>query len=148
MTAIYSVSNNSIKVSSWAKLRPAVPQGSLLGPLLFLLCINDLPKIINKTSAPIIFVDDTSILFAHSNLTDFNKNIHIVFATLNKWFRANQISLNFNKTNYVHFTSNRNMSVNFKIGYSSILWNNQQMLQCAVKFYFSASPYQVISSSK
>ena len=43
--------------------------------------INDLPKVINKTSAPIIFADDTSILFAHSDLTDFNRNIHIVFAT-------------------------------------------------------------------
>jgi len=61
--------------------------------------INDLPNI--KTSAPIIFADDASISFAHSNLIDFNKNIHIVFATLNKWFRANQLSLNFNKTNYV-----------------------------------------------
>jgi hypothetical protein len=49
----------------------------------FLLYINDLPKIINKTSAPIIFADDTSI-FARSNLIDFNKNIRIVFETLNK----------------------------------------------------------------
>ena len=75
-----------------------MPQGSVLGPLLFLLYINVLPKTINKTSAPIIFADDSSILFAHSNPIDFNKNIHIVFATLNKWLRANQLSLNFNKT--------------------------------------------------
>jgi len=95
-----------------------------LGPLLFLLCINDLPKIINKTSAPIIFADDTSILFAHSKLIDFNRNIHIVFATSNKLFRANQLSLNFNKTNYVHFTFKRNMSVNFKIGFNNNLITN------------------------
>jgi len=80
-TAIYNDSSNSDKVSSWAILTHGVPQGSVLGPLLLFLYINDLPKIINKTSAPIIFADGTGILFAHSNLIDFNKNVHIVFAT-------------------------------------------------------------------
>jgi hypothetical protein len=66
-TAICNDSENGNKVSNWAKVRHGVPQGSVLGPLLFLLYINDIPKIMNKTSAPIIFADDTSILFAHSN---------------------------------------------------------------------------------
>ena len=90
-----------------------------MGPLLFLLYITDLPNIINKTTAPIIFAADTSILFAHSDSIDFNKNIDMVFITLNKWLRANQLSLNFNKTNYVHFTTKRNMSVNLKIGFNN-----------------------------
>ena len=90
-----------------------------MGPLLFLLYINDFPKIINKTSAPIIFADDTSILFTHCNPIDFNKNISIVFTTLNRWLAANQLSLNFNKTNYVHFTTKRNMSVNLQIGFNN-----------------------------
>jgi hypothetical protein len=97
-----------------------LPQGSLRPPHL-LLYINDLPKNVNKTSAPIIFADDTSILFAHSNLIDLNQNIHIVFTTLNKWLRINHLSSNFNKTNYVHFTTERNMSVNLKIGFKIIL---------------------------
>jgi len=118
-TATYNDSKNSNKVSNWTKVRHGVPQGSILGPLLFLLYINDLPKIINKTSAPIIFAGDTSILFAHSNSIDFNKNIYIVFITLNKWLRANQLSLNFNKTNYVHLKTKRNMSVNLKIGFNN-----------------------------
>ena len=88
-TAIYNDSENSNKVSEWARVRHGVPQGSILGPLLFLLYINYLLKIINKTSAPLIFADDTSILLAHSNPIDFNKNIHTVFITLNKWLRAN-----------------------------------------------------------
>jgi len=87
--------------------------------LLFLLYINDLPKIINKTSAPIISADDTSVLFTHSNLIDFNKNISAVFQTLNKWLGANQLSLNFNKTNYVHFTTKKNMSVKMQIGFNN-----------------------------
>jgi len=80
-TAKYNDRDKSNKVSSSAKVRHGVPQGSVLRPLLFLLYINDLPKIINKTSAPIISTDDTNILFSHSNLTDFYKNIHIVYAT-------------------------------------------------------------------
>jgi len=89
-----------INFQTGPKLDIEVPQGLILGPLLFLLYINDLPKIINKTSAPITFADDTSILFAHSDIIDFNKNIHIVFVTFNKWFRAHQLSLNFNKKLY------------------------------------------------
>ena len=75
--------------------------------------------IINKTLTPIISAYDTSILFTHSNLIDFNKNISIVFTTLNKWLGANQLSLNFNRTNYVHFTTKRNMSVNLQIGFNN-----------------------------
>ena len=70
--------------------------------ILFLLCINDLHKIINKTSAPVIFADDASILVAHSDPIDFDKNSNMVFKTLNKWLKANELSLNFNKTKYIY----------------------------------------------
>ena len=85
---------------------------------------NVLPKMTNKTLAPIISADNISILFAHSNLIDLNKNIHIVFGTLNKWFRANQLSLSLIKTNYLHFTAKRNMSVNLQIGFNNNLITN------------------------
>jgi len=83
-TAIYNDSGNKNKVSNWARVSHGVPQGSILGLLPFLLYINDLPKIINKTSAPVIFADDTSILVAHSDPTDFDKNSNMVFKTLSK----------------------------------------------------------------
>ena len=95
---MHNRNENSQKVSNWATIRQRVPQGSILGPLLFILYINGLPKIINTTSSPIIFADDTNILFTHSNLPDLHRNIDIVFKTLNKWLRANQLFLNFKKT--------------------------------------------------
>ena len=81
------------------------------------LCITSIIHFTCIRKAPIIFADDTSILFEQSNLTDIKKNIYVLFTTLNKWLRANQLDLNFNKTNYVHFATKRYTSVNLKIGF-------------------------------
>ena len=75
-TVIHNNDNN--KASDWLRVEHGVPQGSILGPLLFLLYINDLTKILTKISIPIIFTDDTSILFSHSNTNDFNKHSFIL----------------------------------------------------------------------
>ena len=109
--------------------------------LYFFFYINDLPKIINKTSSPIIFADDTSILCAHSNLIDFKWNICIVFTTLNEWLRENKLPLNFNKANYVHFTTNIYMSVNLKIGfnYNFITYRSYTKFLFFLFFFFPQS---------
>jgi hypothetical protein len=96
-----------------------VPQGSILGTLLFLLYINDLPKIINKESVTILLADDTSTLFMHSNPTDFNTNNHKVFEISNKWFKANLLSLNFEKTQLIQFINTTNMLPCEKVGYDN-----------------------------
>jgi hypothetical protein len=51
--------------------------------------INDLPQLINNKSIPVLFADDTSIIVTHSNPTDFNRDIKIVFECLTEWFNTN-----------------------------------------------------------
>lgn len=65
-------SNITSGISEWQSVKRGVPQGSVLGPLLFLIYINDLPNTINKESKPILFADDTSILCCKSNLTELD----------------------------------------------------------------------------
>jgi hypothetical protein len=86
-TLIRNVSDS--KVSGWTKIKYGVQQGSVLGPLLFLIYTNDLPNLIKTSSLPVLFADDTSILFAQSNLTELNNNMNSIFETVNDWFRVN-----------------------------------------------------------
>jgi hypothetical protein len=80
-------SNN--KLSKWDKINIGVPQGSVLGPLFFLIYINDLPSVIpcslsNKNSSIILFADDTSVIICKPCLRNFERNLNIVFKIIKK----------------------------------------------------------------
>jgi hypothetical protein len=94
-------------LSNWDTVKHGVPQGSVLGPLLLLMYINDLPLQSNKISHPILFADDTSVLISKENYDDFQQTSNLVLSHMIKWFEANQLVLNMDKTNMLKFkTSN------------------------------------------
>ena len=81
-----------------------VPQGSLLGPKLFILYINDMCNI-SKLFNYILFADDTNLYCSGENLEELNIQINESLAELKIWFSANKLSLNIQKTNYMLFSN-------------------------------------------
>jgi hypothetical protein len=64
--------------SNWGITKLGVTQGSILGTLIFIPFINDLSKMINKKSNPILFADDTSIIITNSKSKGFKKHKYFI----------------------------------------------------------------------
>ena len=109
-------SNSSIE-STWEEIKQGVPQGSILGTIFFLIYINDLPYLAPIDTKILLYEDDTSIIVTSPNLENFETKIRKLFEDINKWFQANQLTLNYNKTNYLQFTNKNSSDENLKLHY-------------------------------
>ena len=83
-----------------------IPQGSILGPLLFLLYVNDLNYVSPNLSC-IQFADDTSIFSTGSSLDDIFNVLNCELESISTWLRANKLVLNMSQSNYMIMTSPR-----------------------------------------
>ena len=107
-------------VSSEKLIKCGVPQGSILGPLFSLLCINDLPQCLDKTK-PRLFADDTNLTASGDSITDLETVVNSDLEKLRKWLIANKLSLNVAKTEFMLIGSKRmmknisNLQLNVKI---------------------------------
>ena len=97
-----------------------VPQGSILGPILFLIYINDLKDA--TTLFSLLFADDTSFLISGKNLNAVVDELNIELHKVCTWFRANELSLHPKKTKFMIFTQNENKfdfeNININLNYN------------------------------
>ena len=79
-----------------------VSQGSILGPLLFLLYVNDLKNASNLLD-PIMYADDTNLFLTHKDISYLFETANLQLERINQWFISNKLSLNVSKTRYSFF---------------------------------------------
>ena len=98
------------KLSSPAIMKTGIPQGSGLGPLLFLIYINDLPKCLNAGSKADMFADDTQIATANHDIEVITETLNSDLNNVASWLSANKLTLNNSKTEYMIIGSKKRLS--------------------------------------
>lgn len=107
---IKNINANGAEISYLSKTRAnevGVPQGSILGPLLFLIFINDLPLVTQHHCT--LFADDISVIINGKNKENYNMEINNTVCNVINWLNDNNLKVNLNKTTFIQF---RNRSAN------------------------------------
>lgn len=107
-TNINDVSSNKMEINY------GVPQGSVLGPILFNLYINDIKSIAKKYEIN-LFADDTSLFITAKTYRELETKANIALKELNNWLSANRLTLNVQKTHYIDFSTKKDSEISLKI---------------------------------
>ena len=107
--------------STKLKIDRGVPQGSILGPILFLIYINDLKNCTDLFT--LLFADDSNFLISGKNFTEIKLKLNNELKKISDWFRSNQMSLNPDKTKIMIFNKNENTidwnALNIKLNFNN-----------------------------
>ena len=99
--------NIESKLSDFGKISSEVPKGSILGPLLFLIYVNNMPQVVKSTL--LLYADDSFILYQHKEVDEIEKHLNKNFENICHWFVDNRLSIHFgeDKTKSILFASKR-----------------------------------------
>ena len=97
-----------------------VPQGSILGPLLFIIYINDIPQVSNLAKF-ILYADDANIIITGNSIAEVDVQLRDLCKSLLKWVHSNGLCLNLKKTNYMIFSRSRKIELPTPLFLSNLL---------------------------
>ena len=112
-----------------ATIKCGVPQGSILGPLLFLIYINDLFQVCKSTS-PFLFSDDSNLFLSGNDPQVIQDTMNVELKNISEWLKANKLSINIKKTHYMLFPNiNRSQpSIQIEIDNQKIMYTTKTKL--------------------
>ena len=119
--------------SSLKEISCGVPQGSILGPILFLILINDLPKA--SKFFTILFADDTTLQLSSKSLHDLYDLANFELSKIEDWFKANKLTLNASKTKYILFKNKKDVSIT-SFRFSFFCFKTQEFPKRGLYFMF------------
>ena len=111
--------------STTKNLKFGVPQGSILGPLLFIIYINDLPNSARDAHF-IMYADDANIIITGANISEIQFKANNLLRTLSNWVNINSLKLNLKKTHYMIFSNIGKFSINLQLENNVISQSHQE----------------------